>query len=82
MFANSYYYSAADVDEMIVTWHTLEVPIKDQPHVEYGTDQGNLDTTAPAETTYFEKVHLYTYRARMSNLQPATVYCMYKAIIC
>lgn len=62
--------------EMVVTWTTL-TKINSLPMVRYGLDPAILDQVAHAETSHFEEgaTAFYVYRAIMSELNPATVYC-------
>lgn len=59
---------------MLITWHTLHTSIA-EPIVKYGTVRHQWIHRAPAETTHFAKIGLYTYRALLSNLKPLTTYC-------
>lgn len=61
---------------MIITWSTLQ-PIHSKPCVEYGLNEGQLILIAKAETTLFETINLFTYRALLTDLQPLTTYCKF-----
>lgn len=65
---------------MVVTWATLAA-IPDVAHVEYGSAQTDLQQQAKAEVQHFKDdlTELFTFRALLTGLKPATKYCKFQS---